>query len=69
MSREKRMDSAGPIVVLIILVLYIIPSVIGMLRGHHNKAAIIAVNLLLGWTFIGWVVAFVWSVTATRKLE
>ena len=34
-------------------------------RDHAQKRDIggIAVNLLLGWSFIGWVVALVWSLT------
>jgi len=47
---------------------YLIPSIIGFSRKHQNAAAIFALNLLLGWTFLGWVAALVWSVTATRKV-
>lgn len=60
-----------PIVMLLIagllIVSYFLPSVIGFRRGHHNAAAILALNILLGWTFIGWVAALVWSLTAVRR--
>jgi len=36
---------------------------IALARGHRNAVAITAVNILLGWTFVGWVVALVWSLT------
>lgn len=52
---------------LIPLLLYFLPWCIALIRGHHNAGAIFVLNLLLGWTFIGWVVAFVWSFTAIRK--
>lgn len=47
--------------------LYFLPAFIALLRGHHNGFAIFLTNLLLGWTFIGWVVALIWSVTASQK--
>ena len=50
-----------------LLVAYFLPAVIAVWRSHHNRIAIAAVNVLLGWTFLGWVVALVWSLTATRS--
>src|SRR5271170_4047160 len=44
--------------------LYFLPSFIGW--NKRNSGAIIALNILLGWTFIGWVVALVWSLTADK---
>jgi hypothetical protein len=29
--------------------------------SKRNASAIIALNLLLGWTFLGWVIALVWA--------
>lgn len=52
---------------LIIIVMYFAPSVIGMFRKHHNLVALIALNVLLGWTLLGWVAAFVWSLTKPPK--
>jgi hypothetical protein len=43
--------------------LWIMPGIIAAIRKHHNTGAIWIVTLLLGWTFIGWVVALVWSFT------
>lgn len=45
-------------------VIYIIPSLIAVRRSHHQLPAIVAVNLLVGWTFVGWVVALVWALKA-----
>lgn len=52
------------VLALVGFVIYFIPSIIAMLRGHPNAAGIMVVNLLLGWICIGWIVALVWSVTA-----
>ena len=45
---------------------YLAPSLIASHRDHHNFSAIFALNLLLGWTFLFWVVAFVWAMTQPR---
>lgn len=56
-------DALGT-VILAVAAAYMLPFLIALTRGHHNKTAIFALNVLLGWTFIGWAVAFVWSLTA-----
>ncbi len=40
---------------------YLVPSSIAVLRHKRNVVPIVLVNLLLGWTVIGWVVALVWA--------
>ena len=45
------------------LVLYFLPTIIAYLRGHYNRVAILTLNLLLGWTVVGWIVSLVWSFT------
>ncbi len=42
---------------------YLTPSLIAWYRAHHNRAAIIALNLLLGWTVLGWIGALIWALT------
>lgn len=46
---------------------YFLPTLIALLRGHHNGFAIFLTNLLLGWTLIGWIVALIWSTTASQR--
>jgi len=59
------MENVGGIFVLpIALALYFLPSIIAGVRDHRNGASIAVLNLFLGWTFIGWVVALVWSLSA-----
>lgn len=54
---------------LVILFVYLLPTTIAMIRGHHNTFAIMLLNVLLGWTFVGWVVSLVWSVTAIERRD
>ena len=66
------MPSVGPLEVLIILAivvlvpaslaLYFLPSIVAFVRDKTNKWAIFILNLLLGWSLIGWVAALVWAV-------
>jgi hypothetical protein len=49
------------------LMLYLIPTLVAWWRSHHQLMAILALNLLLGWTFVGWVAALVWAVTAVHR--
>ncbi|MGO9410831.1 MAG: superinfection immunity protein [Spirochaetia bacterium] len=53
----------GLIVLLIVIFLYFLPFFVALMRSHKNAAAIFVLNLLLGWTFIGWVIALVWAFT------
>lgn len=45
------------------MIFYIAPMVIAAARHHRQVVAITVLNLLLGWTFVGWVLALVWSLT------
>jgi len=51
------------LVVVLLFTLYFLPTLIAFLRQHKNKLAIFLLNLLLGWTILGWVVSLVWSAT------
>jgi hypothetical protein len=50
------------------LLFYFLPSIIAYQRGKKNFGAILAVNFLLGWSIIGWIVALVWAL-ATESVD
>ena len=52
----------GVIVLLLLLVGYFLPFIIALARKHVDSTAIFVLNLFLGWTFFGWVIALVWAV-------
>lgn len=54
-------------VLILAALVYFLPTVIALARGHHNGFAIFLTNLLLGWTMIGWLIALIWSVTAVAR--
>jgi hypothetical protein len=49
------------------LVLYFLPSVVG--DRKRNRWAIFTLNLLLGWTILGWIGALVWALCAEPSLK
>ena len=48
----------------ILLVIYIVPAIIASWRQHRQWSAIVALNLVGGWTIVGWIIAAVWACTA-----
>jgi len=52
----------GGILLIIIVVLYFLPTMIVATNDKHsNKTGLFILNLFLGWTFLGWIIALVWS--------
>jgi len=47
---------------LVLLILfYFAPSFTAYSKNHKNKEAILIVNIFLGFTGIGWLIALIWS--------
>lgn len=46
--------------------LYLLPTYEAWKRKHPNMAAIALVNVFLGWSLFGWVVATVWAFKTTE---
>ncbi len=54
-------------IVLIALAIYFIPTFVANSKKKDNTTAIFLLNLFLGWTFVGWVIALVWAATEDKK--
>jgi hypothetical protein len=54
---------------IIFLALYLLPSYVALRRRHRRQDSIIAVDILLGWTFLGWIIALAWSLTGDVKAK
>lgn len=63
-KKGRPVSATISIVVAVLTVGYMLPWMIAALRGRSNHWAVFAVNLLLGWTLIGWVVALVMALTS-----
>jgi len=52
----------GVIIILIFVGLYFIPTIVAMTRKVTNVGSVFVINLLLGWTLVGWAVALAMAV-------
>lgn len=49
---------------LLLFPVYLLPSFLAFYRGHRNAVPILLLNLCLGWSLVGWVVAICWATLA-----
>jgi hypothetical protein len=40
---------------------YFLPTIAAMVRSKRDALSIFLLNLFLGWTLIGWIIALVWA--------
>lgn len=68
-KRGKAFQAVVAWVVTILTAGYMLPWAIAATRGKSNSGAIGWINLLLGWTVIGWVIALVMACTAHQPVS
>jgi Domain of unknown function (DUF4352)/Superinfection immunity protein len=51
------------------LLIYFLPTSLAAFRQRKSFRSILVVNLLAGWTGIGWLVALIWSLVGKRTAE
>jgi len=55
----------GFLLIVFLLAIYFLPFILSY--NKKNVVAIFTLNLFLGWTLIGWVVALVWAVSKDKE--
>jgi len=66
-NQETGQTIMGLIMLAIGLLIYFLPAIAG--SGKKHSAGIFILNLFLGWTFLGWVIALVWAVSDDKLPE
>jgi len=63
--------SLGAVMIVIVVIgLYFLPTIIALARDKESgTAGVILVNLFLGWTLLGWLLAFVWAFTGRTQAQ
>jgi hypothetical protein len=61
----QRLLMAG--VAVVGLFLYLIPTYVAGQKRHPRTLDIATLNVLLGWTFVGWWLALAWALTDVKK--
>ena len=49
------------------LAVYFLPTIVAFKGGKQNRAAILVLNLLMGWTMIGWLGALIWAMVSPEE--
>ncbi len=57
----------GALVLFIMAGLYLLPSIVAFRKKNEKRRFIFLLNLLAGWTVLGWAVALVWAMEEERK--
>jgi hypothetical protein len=52
----------------ILSLFYFLPFAIAFYKKRANTGAIFALNLFLGWSLVGWVIALVWALKAEHTI-
>lgn len=55
------------LIFVIAIFIYFFPAMVAGHREHSQGLAIFVLNLLTGWTALGWVAALVWACTNTGR--
>lgn len=54
------------LIVVTAFAIYFMPTIVAVQRGVRNQGSVMILNLFLGWTLVGWVVALA---MAARSVE
>jgi Fe2+ transport system protein B len=57
------MPSGSNVTGLVMIAFYLLPGIVAAIRQHHNQNAIFLLNIFLGWTILGWIIAIIWAVS------
>jgi Ca2+/Na+ antiporter len=54
---------------LVVLALYFLPSIVALARKIRHQGSVVVINVFLGWTFVGWVVALAMACRTNRTVR
>ena len=55
------------IIVIVILPISFAPTIVAFARKHDQKWLVLVLNLVTGWTGIGWIAALIWAIVGKPK--
>ena len=56
-------------ILVFLLAAYLLPWIVGRRRGVNASGALFCINLLFGWTFIGWIICMMWAVCGHTRAQ
>jgi hypothetical protein len=57
------------ILLLLCLIIYMLPTLIAYARDVPSRQTITVINIVFGWTLIGWLIAFLWAMLAETSID
>ncbi len=57
------------ILLMLIVTLYLLPSLIAFARDNPRRNRVVFINLLFGWTLVAWIVLFLWALLTPATAE
>ena len=54
-------QSSGLLGLALLLFVYFVPWFVALLRGANGHGGVLVLNLFLGWTILGWIIALAWD--------
>ena len=57
------------IALLFAVAMYFLPAIVAHHRQHVSAGAIFLINLLLGWSIVGWIVCFAWACSGNTRRD
>lgn len=57
------------ILLVLIAAIYLLPTLMAFARDHPRRGAITLVNILFGWTLLGWLVCFIWALMGPSEVD
>ena len=48
-------------IIVVAAIIYTLPSIIVLIRGHRNRRALICYNIFGGWMIFPWFITMVWA--------
>jgi hypothetical protein len=62
-------DTAAVVMAMLIATLYMLPTVIAYARDIPQRQTIAVINLVVGWTVAGWVVAMIMATNVAIQAD
>lgn len=52
------------VLIFAVAILYLLPTILAYGRDHPRRQQLGLMNILFGWTLIGWIAVFLWALLA-----
>jgi T4 superinfection immunity protein len=62
-------DGGSTALAIFLVVMYFLPIFVAYGRGKVNAGGVVIVNVFLGWTVLGWIVALAMAASGTTKKQ